>query len=597
MPIRVLPPELINQIAAGEVVERPASVVKELVENSLDAGARRILVEIEGGGADLVRVTDDGSGIAADELPLAVAAHATSKVSRSEDLAAIHTLGFRGEALASIASVSRFRLVSCLHGAQAGAEIEVEGGVLRGPRPAAARPGTVIEVRTLFCNVPARRKFLKSDAAETARVTETLESIALAHPHVSVELRSNGRKLLDLAPTDEPAKRTLDVLGKELEPELLEFEERFPELGGLVVRGFAGKPAVARAGSRAIRIHLNGRPIADRTVIHAVREAYRGLVDPARTPTVALILELDPHEVDVNVHPQKSEVRFRAQSAIHSAVRKSIERALRAANLVPHFTPDAFRSIPLETAAPRAPLFGSGVAGAASARSPGAPNHASSDGFAAFAALASGVIAEPKPVGDDEALGAEFPYIQLLNGFLVTEDAQGIVIVDQHALHERAMFAMFMERLERGPLESQRLLVPIVIERSAREVEILAEIEPLLGRLGIAARPFGPRSIAVETVPTLLHSRNADAASFVGDLLAKAVEHGSLVSLEAALHEIVDMMSCKAAVKAGDSLAPAEIRDLLRMRETVERAASCPHGRPTSIRIPRHELERRFGRS
>ena len=616
MPIRVLPTELINQIAAGEVVERPASVVKELVENSLDAGARRILVEIEGGGAELVRVTDDGGGIPAAELPLAVAAHATSKVSTSDDLAAIHTFGFRGEALASIASVSRFRMVSCLHGADAGAEIEVEGGALRGPRPAPARPGTMIEVRTLFHNVPARRKFLKSDAAETARVSETIEAVALAHPHVAFELRSNGRRLLDLVATDEPAKRTLDVLGKELEPELLEFEERFPELGGLVVRGFAGRPSIARPTARAIRIHLNGRPIADRTVLHAVREAYRGLVDPARTPTVALILELDPHEVDVNVHPQKSEVRFRAQSAIHSAVRKSIERALRAANLVPHFVPDAFRAMPAEPAGPRAPLFGSGLASSGGGGGGGGAGFAGSQrlpgsDFGAFAALASSAVLERageagehdaatqgRGAGQpDPALRAEFPYIQLLNGFLVTEDADGVVIVDQHALHERAMFAMFMERIGRGALESQRLLVPIVLERSAREVEILAEIEPLLVRLGISARPFGPRSVAIDGVPTLLHTRNADAGAFVGDLLAKAVEHGSLLSLEAALHEVVDMMSCKAAVKAGDALGDAEIRDLLRMRDSVERATACPHGRPTSIRIPRSELERRFGRT
>ncbi|MFZ4751447.1 MAG: DNA mismatch repair endonuclease MutL, partial [Phycisphaerales bacterium] len=460
MPIRVLPTELINQIAAGEVVERPASVVKELVENSLDAGARRILVEIECGGAELVRVTDDGGGIPAAELPLAVAAHATSKVSTSDDLAAIHTFGFRGEALASIASVSRFRMVSCLPGADAGAEIEVEGGALRGPRPAPARPGTMIEVRTLFHNVPARRKFLKSDAAETARVSETIEAVALAHPHVAFELRSNGRRLLDLVATDEPAKRTLDVLGKELEPELLEFEERFPELGGLVVRGFAGRPSIARPTARAIRIHLNGRPIADRTVLHAVREAYRGLVDPARTPTVALILELDPHEVDVNVHPQKSEVRFRAQSAIHSAVRKSIERALRAANLVPHFVPDAFRAMPAEPAGPRAPLFGSGLASSGGVGGGGGAGFAGSQrlpgsDFGAFAALASSAVLERageagehdaatdgRGAGQpDPALRAEFPYIQLLNGFLVTEDADGVVIVDQHALHERAMFA------------------------------------------------------------------------------------------------------------------------------------------------------------
>jgi DNA mismatch repair protein MutL len=514
-------------------------------------------------------------------------------VATSDDLAAIHTFGFRGEALASIASVSRFRMQSCLRGAKSGAEIEVEGGAIRPVRPAPARPGTVVEVRTLFFNVPARRKFLKSDAAETARVTETVEALALAHPTVSFELRSNGRRLLDLPATAEPAKRTLDVLGAELAPELLEFEERFPELGGLVVRGFAGKPGIARPSSRAIRIHLNGRPIMDRTVLHAVREAYRGLVDPARTPTVALILELDPREVDVNVHPAKSEVRFRSQSAVHSAVRKAIERTLRAANLVPSFVPDALRAPAEPYAGPRAPLFGSGFAAQRSDE-----DARGGVDFSAFAALATG-LAEPKPDGatDEPVLAGEFPYIQLLNGFVVTEDADGIVIVDQHALHERAMFAAFLERMDRGPLESQRLLVPIVLERSAREVEILGEIAPLLARLGVEARPFGPRSVAVEAVPTLLHSRNADAGAFMGDLLEKAVEHGSLVSLEAALHEIVDMMACKAAVKAGDSLSPTEIRSLLAMRESIERSTACPHGRPTSIRIARGELERRFGRS
>ena len=584
MPIRVLPPELVNQIAAGEVVERPASVVKELIENSIDAGARSVLIEVEGGGAELVRITDDGGGIPESELLLAVAAHATSKVATSDDLAAIHTFGFRGEALASIASVSRFKMQSCQRGAASGAEIEVEGGAIRPVRPAPARPGTVVEVRTLFFNVPARRKFLKSDSAETARVTEAVEALALAHPTVSFELRSNGRRLLDLPATAEPAKRTLDVLGSELEPELLEFEERFPELGGLVVRGFAGKPGIARPSSRAIRIHLNGRPIMDRTVLHAVREAYRGLIDPARTPTVALILELDPREVDVNVHPAKSEVRFRSQSAVHSAVRKAIERTLRAANLVPAFVPDALRAPAEPYAGPRVPLFGSGFMSQARA------GESSLGGdFSAFAALTSG-IAEPKldnTITNEPALAGEFPYIQLLNGFVVTEDADGIVIVDQHALHERAMFAAFLERLDRGALESQRLLVPIVLEKSEREVEILGEIAPLLARLGIEARAFGPRSVAVDAVPTLLNSRNADAGAFVGDLLEKAVEHGSLVSLEAALHEIVDMMACKAAVKAGDSLTPTEIKSLLAMRELIERSTACPHWRPTSIRIAR----------
>jgi DNA mismatch repair protein MutL len=586
-----------------------------------------VSVEVEGGGVELVRVTDDGGGIAPDELPLAVAAHATSKVSTSDDLAAISTFGFRGEALASIASVSRFRLASCRRGADAGAEIEVEGGAIRSVRPAPARPGTVVEVRTLFFNVPARRKFLRAEGAETARVTETVEAIALSHPHVAFELRSNGRRLLELAPTDEPAKRTLDVLGKELEPELLEFEERFPELGGLVVRGFAGKPAIARPNSRAIRIHLNGRPIMDRLVLHAVREAYRGLLDSARTPTVALLLEVDPREVDVNVHPAKSEVRFRAQQAIHGAVRRSIERALRAANLVPNFIPDAMRTGPAPDARAAHALFGSGLAtGGAAGNAVGSPavgGHVASGhvasvhapsmieprpatDFAAFAALATigggrasevDAVAQAAPDHRPVPHADEFAFIQLLGGFVVTEDADGIVIVDQHALHERAMFATLLARVGVGPLESQRLLVPVPVECSAREVELLEEIAPLLARLGIAARAFGPRAVAVEAVPTLLHSRGVDAAGFLRDLLAKALEHGSLLSLESALHEVLDMMACKAAVKAGDSLSHAEIRALLRMRTEVERAAACPHGRPTSIRIARGELERRFGRS
>ncbi len=618
MPIRVLPTELVNQIAAGEVVERPASVVKELVENALDAGARRIIVEVEGGGAELVRVTDDGGGIAPEELPLAVAAHATSKVATSDDLAAISTFGFRGEALASIASVSRFRLASCRHGADVGAEIEVEGGTIRPVRPAPARPGTVVEARTLFFNVPARRKFLRAESAETARVTEAIEAIALSHPHVAFEMRSNGRRMLDLAATDEPEKRTLDVLGKELAPELLEFEERFPELGGLVVRGFAGKPAIARPNARAIRIHLNGRPIMDRLVLHAVREAYRGLLDSARTPTVALLLEVDPHEVDVNVHPAKSEVRFRAQQGIHGAVRKTIERALRAANLVPAFIPGAFRTTgdatvsnaPSSTALHDHALFGSGLRSGISEPRHATPTH----DFAAFAALSSELdragerspsaqytahtdVAEAAAQQSSLVHRDEFAFIQLLGGYVVTEDDDGIVIVDQHALHERAMFATLFARVSEGALESQRLLVPVPMECSVREVELLEEIAPLFMRLGISARPFGARAIAIEAVPTLLHSRGVDAAQFLRDLLAKAMEHGSLLSLEAALHEVIDMMACKAAVKAGDTLTREEIRALLKMRVEIERAASCPHGRPTSIRIPRGELERRFGRS
>ncbi len=593
MPIRALSPQLINQIAAGEVVERPASVVKELVENALDAGATSMQIEIEEGGSALVRVVDNGCGIPADEMLLALSAHATSKIATSEDLESIATLGFRGEAMASIASVSRMTLRSRTKDADAGTEVSVDGGVVGGLRPVAMRVGTSVEVRTLFFNVPARRKFLRADSAETARITEVVEAIAVGHPAVAFTLSSNGRALLTLQATDEPKRRTLDVLGKELEPELLEFEWSAPECGGLVVHGFAGKPAVARPTAKAVRMHLNGRPIMDRLLLHAVKEAYRGLLDPARSPSVALFLEIDPREVDVNVHPAKSEVRFRTPQPVHQGVRRAIERALRSANLVPWFelskdpatVPSAGVTTP-EHGAP--PWFGSGA----------------SSGFAELAAIAharaleggasleraavtvASTIMEPKRA----------PIAQFHENYIVTEDDEGILIIDQHALHERYMFELIFDRLSQGSLESQTLLVPEVVECSVAEMDAAGSIRALCERIGFAMRPFGNRTLAIDAVPSLFASRGVDAVAFASLLLGKALEHGSELTLESSLHEIVDMMACKAAVKAGDRLSESELHALLALRENLDRSTNCPHGRPTSLRISLRDLERRFGR-
>ena len=583
MPIRQLTPHLVNQIAAGEVVERPASVVKELVENALDAGATSIEIDIDSGGTELIRITDDGCGIPSEELLLAIAAHATSKIGSTEDLESIATLGFRGEAIASIASVSRFTLRSRTKHTQEGSELGVEGGVVGSVRPVAMRVGTCVEVKSLFFNVPARRKFLRADAAETARITECVESIAVGHPTVAFTLRSNNRVLLALSSTDEPKRRMLDVLGKELEPELLEFEMSVPEAGRLVVHGFAGKPAIARPTAKAVRIHLNGRPIMDRLVLHAVKEAYRGLIDPARSPSVALFIEVDPREVDVNVHPAKTEVRFRSPQAIHQTVRRAIERTLRAANLVPYFELPKAESTSAPSGFDTSPrLFGAGI----------------SSNFSELAALAHSNALES--AADSAVATVELPRTKLAQfheNYIVTESEDGIVIVDQHALHERYMFEMIFARLADGDLESQQLLVPEVVECSVAEMDAAQGIAPLCARIGLAMRPFGARTLAIDAVPSLFSSRGVDAVAFARSLLGKALEHGGALTLESSLHEIVDMMACKAAVKAGDRLSDGELHALLALREDLDRSTNCPHGRPTSLKISLRDLERRFGRS
>ncbi len=607
MPIRVLPPLLVNQIAAGEVVERPASVVKELVENALDAGATRIEVAIEGGGRDLIRVTDDGGGIPADELPLAIAPHATSKISAPEDLVAIGTMGFRGEALASISSVARVSILSRTRDAAAGAELLVEGERVEGPRPAAAPPGTTVTVRTLFFNTPARRKFLKSEATEAGRIVDVVEHLALSHPQVAFLLRSADRggvqrTLLDLPATLDPKRRSLDVVGRELEEKLLTADTTD---GGITVWGLVGHPELAKPNARHVRVYLNGRPIADRAILHAAREAYRGLIEPSRSPLAVLFLAMDPREVDVNVHPAKTEVRFRQPSQVHQAVLRSVRRALRAADLVPSFEIDA-----------PAPHAGSGglafVEGKPSALL-AAPERA------AFAPGGFGGERRPEPIRYDAARAALGPLpplsapaeadarsiptpvraveiLQVHKSFVVTQDEQGILIVDQHALHERVMFERLLERVAAGPLERQALLLPTILEVGGSEIETLDDLAPLCERIGLELRQAGPRSIAVHAFPSFLIERGVEVEPFVRDLLARAIEDGTRFDAEAALAETLDMMACKAAIKAGDALTLEELRDLLALRERIERSTNCPHGRPTSLRITIRDLERQFGR-
>lgn len=642
-------------------MERPASVVKELVENSIDAGATRIEVELEQGGVELVRVSDNGSGIGRDDLLLALSPHATSKVGTLEDLDRIATLGFRGEALASISSVSRLTLRSRTNESNEAFELRCEGDAKQPVAPASSPVGTMISVRNLFFNTPARRKFLKTIGTEQGRCADTITAIALAHPLVGFVFRTDGKTVFDLPPDQTPQERALALLGSELEPEMLIVQSDQHDSRGVSLWGLVGTPAIARATNKSQHVFVNGRAVRDRTVQHAIMQAYRGLIEPSRYPTAVLMLEMSPEAVDVNVHPTKAEVRFRDSSLVHSVVYHAISRALKAADLTPTFfqhgghgggnaqgaapsiesklshptaiMPSPFQQPPQLTNGPAqteafveylrrftpgtdqltfplrsAPGSGeaNGVTTQAPADSNAAGNAEAAPVPAAVAAPAAGVEGEvysPKRV--DRIL-------QVHNSYVVTQDEQGVVIVDQHALHERVMFEALLARVGRGNLESQSLLTPALIDATADQLGRLDEMKPLLERIGVEAEPAGPRSIAVRSFPSFLFSRNVDPIEFMADLFsltdeneeadgpARAANQADNMGGsrdERLLRDVLDMMACKAAIKAGDHLSDLELDELLRLREAVERSSNCPHGRPTTVRLTIRELERLFGRA
>lgn len=596
--IAPLPQLVVDQIAAGEVVERPASVVKELVENALDAGARRIIVELEQGGIELVRVSDDGCGIPAADLALAVAPHATSKLRGASDLERVATLGFRGEALASIASVSRLSLRSRTGEEQGASVIEVEGGRSSEVRPTAGAPGTAVAVRNLFFNTPARRKFLRTPGTEQARCVDLVRTLALAHPAVGFELRADGRTLIDLPPEQSVRDRALDVLGRELERELLELGRIGPEPPpGVAIWGLAGRPGVSRASRTAQHLFVNGRAVADRTLQHAVREAYRGLIDPTRHPLVVVMLELPPESVDVNVHPAKAEVRFRDQGLVHSVVLGAVREALRAADLTPSVASSRFAGATPEA---RVSSFVEYFSRQVPAQAGGRFSYEAVRSAVEAADASVGSVERAQPEQTPPPMAAPRPVdraLQVHNSYIVTQDEEGVVIIDQHALHERVMFELLLERVSAGPLESQRLLTPIVVEAPAERVARLSDLGPLLERIGVDASPLGPRSVGIHAFPTFLFERGVEAGPFMEDLLHRAEEEGFAPDGEEALRDVLDMMACKAAVKAGDRLTEPELGALLDLRGDVERSSSCPNGRPTSIRLTIRDLERLFGRS
>jgi DNA mismatch repair protein MutL len=592
----------VNRIAAGEVIERPAAVVKELVENSIDAGATEIVVEVEDGGRALIRVIDNGSGIALDDLPLAFASHATSKLIDDDDLFRISTMGFRGEALASIGSVSHARILSRTAATEAAGEIFNRGGGITAVQAAAGNIGTAVEVRNLFFNTPARRKFIKGAGTEFGHISETLLRLALPHPNMSFKLLHNGRMSLDLpATTDE--ERLLAAWPDEFREQRLPLDARDAELR---IRGLIGLPDLARPTARYQYIYLNGRPIRDRFIQHALREAYRGLTEPGRHPAAILLLQIPPQDVDVNVHPTKSEVRFRDGGRIHGLVLSSVREILLGNDLTPSAVPmSADDDRPRQDMREKLAEFfrqAPGSAVAPPAREPDSLSFQDSP-RAPFVnspmerrERANGPVEDSRSQAEGASSGAKpQAAIQLHNSYLVAQSDDGLVIIDQHALHERIMYEELLARLQRGPLESQRLLIPHPVNVSSAQAALLEQIQPLLGRLGIDVGAFGPGVVAVQSFPSFLEK--LDPGAFVLELLERGEQELLDLHDEEVLHEVLDMMACKAAVKAGDPLSAGEIEALLARRELIDRSSNCPHGRPTTLRLSLKDLEKQFKRT
>lgn len=586
--VRLLPDPLVDQIAAGEVVERPASVVKELVENALDAGASRVRVEIREGGAALVAVTDDGSGMPPDDARLALERHATSKIQSGDDLVRIGTFGFRGEALPAIASVSRLRLRTRARGAAEGFELRVEAGKLVDARAAGGPEGTRVEVADLFANVPARRKFLKSPVTEWGHIAEWLARAALALPDVHFDVQRDERAAVSWPAVRDPLERIAAVLSDREAEALVAITA---EAGALRLHGFTSRPEAHRGTAAGLHLFVNRRPVRDRLLRHALLDAYRDVLPRGRHPTAVLFLEVPPEAVDVNVHPAKWEVRFADPSAVHRLVSRGVRDALAGRRWL---------AAPAESAAappPAAP----GVRETAPAAAGTTDWIFAGIAAESVAAAPSGAAAAPR--GDEApAPGLRFAALRLLGQalatYLIAETADGIVLVDQHAAHERVLYERLRSAWREGGVERQPLLLTEVVDLSPDRVARVGAAQDELLRLGFEVEPFGESSVAVRAIPALLAGR--DPAGLVRDaadqIAIRAGEGAALRSPEAA-DRLFASLACHAARRAGDRLEPREQQALLEALDAIPWAPTCPHGRPVAVPLTRTELERRFARA
>jgi DNA mismatch repair protein MutL len=571
-----LPADLANQIAAGEVVERPSSVVKELVENAIDAGARRVSIHIELGGKKQVRVEDDGEGMEPEDARLAIERHATSKIRRAGDLEAIVTLGFRGEALPSIASVSHFVLRTRARGRTSGTEVRVNGGVAASVVEAAAAEGTSVEVNDLFYNLPARRKFLKSDGAESTQVSRVATQLALAYPEIGFTLTSGGRTILQCPPASSLRDRLYQLYGER--DDLLEVKK---EAGGLRLSGYIATLADQGPTRGPQNVFINRRIVKDRTIAHAIIDSYRVASINERSPEVHLFIEMPPDALDVNVHPTKAEVRFRDQSLVHEVVRRALKDALGQGG-VPELQlgREPVERSPVAAGIPG--VLGGGIF----------PNRWAAGAFPPASPLAPGEATRLK--SDPAGIRPMIPLGQFRDTFIIAVDSEGVAIIDQHVAHERVLFERVMEKLTAGRLESQRLLVPLLIELPPAAQEALLGRARDLERFGFELESFGDATVKVSAVPALLRTEDSSNA-----LLALADDLEELdrgASVEEALRRIAAMTACHAAVKANDPLTYEKMTHILdELRETAY-STVCPHGRPVMLRLTRREIEKNFER-
>jgi DNA mismatch repair protein MutL len=595
MPIRVLSPNLIDQIAAGEVIERPASVVKELIENAFDAGARRIEIEIERAGLRLMRVRDDGCGLDGTDLALAVERHATSKIATLDDLEGIASFGFRGEALPSIGSVARMRLVSRGREQQLGNELSVEGGVRTAVGPAAHPVGTSVEVRDLFYNVPARRRFVRSESTEFGHILRQVERLALSEPGVAFRLRHNGREILDLPAADEHLafERRIDrILGAEFRSQALAIDE---SAGGLRLTGWLGLPTAARAQADLQYWFVNSRAVRDRVLANAVRLGYRDVLYHGRHPGYLLYLTLDPRQVDVNAHPTKLELRFRDSRAVHDGVFRSVERSLAATS--PAAAPGVSSGAGAATPAPVSaalqfdtPLARAGFAAGAAPQSfasQGAPpGYAySRSSFAAARALAAG-----EPSDEERPLGVAVA--QLHGLYILAQSRDGLIVVDTHAAHERVIYEQLKSLYQAGTPASQLLLEPLSVAAGEHEIDALLAEAADFERVGFEIERLAPERLAVRRVPALL--AGTDIAGLVAQLGRELTGEAGTHHLDGAAHRILGSMACRAAIRGHRALSLGEMDALLRQMEQTERASQCNHGRPTWMRMSLREIDQLF---
>lgn len=645
--VAVLPDPLIDQIAAGEVVERPASVVKELVENALDAGARTISIDVDGGGRRAIRVVDDGTGMDADDARLALTRHATSKLRAFDDLITLATMGFRGEALPSIAAVSRLTLTTRTRDADAAVQVTVDNGTIVSEAVAGAAPGTTVVVRDLLANVPARLKFLRGEATEASHVTETVVRLALAHPEVGFRLRQNGRPAVEVAPAP-LAARVRALLGPRLADRLHPIEH---VEGAVRVRGFLAAPELAQTTSRGVQLFAGRRWVRDRALLQAVTMGYGELVPRGRYPVAVVLVDVPGGEIDVNVHPQKLEVRFSDPSAVAAAVRHAVRdgvarapwlgesavsasvqmhavaatappgwtapRPRRADDLAGRYAADTTRALFPLGGLGRAPTQQAAMAfervpsswDDVKRRVQGGADRASPD--AAPAARDPAPVADDAPIevrppapaeptraeppAPDRAYFANLRYLgQLDRTYLVCEGDGELVLLDQHAAHERVAFQRLRERADRDEVAVQRLLFPQVIELPPAEAALAADGAAVLARVGFDVEPFGGGSVAVKAVPAGLRH---DPELVLRELLGELIERGGSRAVDEHLEHVLATVACHSVVRAGDTLSLDEVGALLGQMDDVDFRAHCPHGRPVLLRIGTPEIARRFGRT